>query len=117
MGADLAESTGGSLDPMFITARLWGIADTSPYMHDGRALSLADAIEMHGGDGASARDSYRSLNRRRKNDLLSFLRILRTPTEVAVGLDVRSLRRPFTSFGSGGQTPPRAVSTGGRIRR
>ena len=117
MGADLSESTGSSLDPMFITARLWGIADTAPYMHDGRALSLAGAIEMHGGDGASTRDSYQSLSRRRKNDLLSFLGTLRTPTEVAVDLDVRSLRRPFTFFGSGGQTPPRAASSGGRVRR
>ncbi len=117
MGSDLAESTGGPLDPWFITARLWGIADTSPYMHDGRALSLAEAIEMHGGEGAGARDSFQSLSRRQKNNLLAFLGTLRTPGSVAEDLDVRTLRRPFTFFGSGGQTPPRAASSGGRVRR
>ena len=33
----------------FTTARLWGIADTSPYLHDGRATTLAEAIGLHGG--------------------------------------------------------------------
>ena len=35
MGPGLAESTGGPLDSLFITARLWGVADTAPYLHDG----------------------------------------------------------------------------------
>ena len=31
----------------FTTARLWGVADTAPYLHDGRALILEEAILMH----------------------------------------------------------------------
>jgi CxxC motif-containing protein (DUF1111 family) len=31
------------------TAPLWGVADSGPYLHDGRANSLAEAIELHGG--------------------------------------------------------------------
>ena len=44
MGPELAESFGSHLDSQFITARLWGVADTAPYMHDGRATTLTDAI-------------------------------------------------------------------------
>lgn len=79
MGPQLAESTGGELDPLFITARLWGIADTAPYLHDGRALTLTDAILMHGGEAQAARDGFAALGPAQKVDLLNFLRTLRTP--------------------------------------
>jgi len=79
MGPALAESTGGPLDPFFITPRLWGVADTAPYLHDGRALTLTDAIRMHGGEGQFAADNFAALNDGEKIDLLTFLRTLRTP--------------------------------------
>jgi CxxC motif-containing protein (DUF1111 family) len=52
MGDGLAEtfSRGEISNREFTTARLWGIADTSPYLHDGRALTLHEAIEAHGGE-------------------------------------------------------------------
>ncbi len=83
MGRRLAESTGGELDPFFITARLWGVADTAPYLHDGRALTLTDAILAHGGEAQTARDNFAGLARDARRDLLAFLRTLRTPTEAA----------------------------------
>ncbi len=86
MGAALAESFGSPLDSFFITARLWGIADTAPYLHDGRALTLTDAILMHGGEGATASANFQSLADTQKEDLLSYLRTLRTPEEPAEDL-------------------------------
>ena len=50
MGPSLAESFGAPIDAHFTTARLWGVADTAPYLHDGRALNLTDAILAHGGE-------------------------------------------------------------------
>lgn len=85
MGPELAESTGHPLDAEFITARLWGVADTAPYMHDGRALTLTEAILMHGGAGEAARDAFARLRDDEKMQLLAFLRSLRTP-EVGVQL-------------------------------
>jgi hypothetical protein len=79
MGDSLAESTGSQQDGVFITARLWGIADTSPYLHDGRAVTLTDAILMHGGEAQAARDAFNILFDSEKLDLLAFLRTLRTP--------------------------------------
>lgn len=63
----------------FITARLWGIADTAPYLHDGRATTLFDAIEFHGGEAQAKRDAFMALPAQDQQNLLYFLSKLRTP--------------------------------------
>ena len=63
----------------FTTARLWGIADTEPYLHDGRATTLHQAISMHGGEAQSARDNYLALPEDDQRALIGFLKTLRTP--------------------------------------
>ncbi|MCB9833592.1 MAG: hypothetical protein H6807_14075 [Planctomycetes bacterium] len=79
MGPGLTESFGGALDAQFTTARLWGIADTAPYLHDGRALSLAEAIDAHGGEAAQARTNFTNLSNSQQLAVLALLRSLRTP--------------------------------------
>ena len=74
MGPDLADT-----DPFFITAKLWGVADTAPYMHDGRATTLSEAILAHGGEAADASRGFAALSDTDKVALLSFLRTLRNP--------------------------------------
>ena len=32
------------------TPPLWGVADSAPYLHDGRARTLHEAIRLHGGE-------------------------------------------------------------------
>lgn len=63
----------------FTTARLWGIADTAPYLHDGRATTLFEAIEFHGGEAQTARDAFLALPNVERRKLLKFLRRLRVP--------------------------------------
>ena len=54
MNPALAETLEPALSPLeipnshFVTARRWGIADTAPYLHDGRAATLYQAIRYHG---------------------------------------------------------------------
>jgi hypothetical protein len=79
MGPYMEESFDHELDPMFTTARLWGVADTAPYMHDGRALTLGEAILMHGGEAQAARDAFAALPEQDQSKLLQFLHTLRTP--------------------------------------
>ncbi len=88
MGPDLAESFGGELASQFTTARLWGVADTAPYLHDGRALMLTDAISLHGGEAQAARNAFVALRPHGKRALLAFLRALRTPREKDVAPDL-----------------------------
>lgn len=75
LGAGLAESideeqTGASV---FMTAELWGVGDTAPYLHDGRAPTLTDAILAHGGDAAASRDAFKALSTDQQSALIAFL--------------------------------------------
>jgi hypothetical protein len=79
MGPGLAESAGSDLDPLFVTARLWGVADTAPHLHDGRATTLTEAILYQGGKAQQARDDFAYLSDRGRIELLRFLRSLKTP--------------------------------------
>jgi hypothetical protein len=82
MGDELAESFHAASDRQnreFITAKLWGVADSAPYLHDGRALTLNEAIRMHGGEASAANQAYEALDDRQTNQLLEFLRTLRNP--------------------------------------
>ena len=89
MGPELAESFGEELAAQFTTARLWGVADTAPYLHDGRALTLTEAIVLHGGAARAARDAFVDLDAQEKETLLTFLRWLRTPHADDVAPDLR----------------------------
>lgn len=91
MGPDLAETTGNPLDREFITARLWGVADTAPYLHDGRALTLREAILMHGGEALAARNAFAALPLHRQQLVIDFLGSLRTPRNPARGLSTKHL--------------------------
>lgn len=68
---------------IFLTRPLWGLADTAPYLHDGRAPTIHDAILWHGGDAAQSRDLYTGLEAHEQHALLIFLLSLdREPTLV-----------------------------------
>jgi mono/diheme cytochrome c family protein len=61
MGASLADSHptfGTFAASQFLTPPLWGVAASAPYLHDGRAATLGDAIKQHDGEGAAVRDAY-----------------------------------------------------------
>lgn len=61
------------------TPPLWGVADSAPYLHDGRAATLHDAIVAHGGQGAVAARKYSLLSQAERDDLQIFLKSLRAP--------------------------------------
>jgi mono/diheme cytochrome c family protein len=75
MGPGLAEpiDEAGTGASMFLTRNLWGVGSTAPYMHDGRATTLTEAILEHGGEGAAARDAFTRLALGEQKDLLAFL--------------------------------------------
>lgn len=61
------------------TAPLWGLRDSAPYMHDGRAATVEQAIEMHDGEGESSRRRYQLLKDKEKSELLAFLDTFAAP--------------------------------------
>jgi cytochrome c peroxidase len=93
MGDALAESFGlveEQTNREFTTARLWGIADTAPYLHDGRATTLTEAILLHGSEAQQARDNFEAFGAVDRENLLSFLRSLRTPEDPLRNIGHRS---------------------------
>jgi CxxC motif-containing protein (DUF1111 family) len=58
---------------MFRTPPLWGIKDTAPYMHDGRAETLSAAILAHDGEAAGVRDALLQRVQADRDALLRFL--------------------------------------------
>lgn len=46
---------------VWLTRSLWGLADTAPYLHDGRAQTIDAAIDWHGGEAAASREAWRAL--------------------------------------------------------
>ena len=79
MGVGLQEEGLNPPNANFTTARLWGAGDTAPYLHDGRAFTLTEAIMAHGGEAQAARDGFAALSQFGKNTILQLLRSLRTP--------------------------------------
>lgn len=77
-GADVA---GICIDrPLFLTRPLWGVADTGPWLHDGRALTLRDAILLHQGKDSEANPviaAFLSLTSAEQQAVVDFLLTLR----------------------------------------
>ena len=65
------------------TPPLWGVADSAPYLHDGRAATLAQAIDLHAGQGKSASQKFKQLSPAEREEILAFLRTLRAPRSPA----------------------------------
>jgi CxxC motif-containing protein (DUF1111 family) len=60
----------------FRTPPLWGVRDTAPYLHDGRAETLDAAIRAHGGEAARSADRYAAIPVPERDALIAFLRSL-----------------------------------------
>lgn len=71
-GIPAAEASGNE----FRTAPLWGVGASKPYLHDGRAESLEEAIALHGGEATKSRDRFLALGDDDRKSLVSFLESL-----------------------------------------
>ena len=61
---------------VFLTRNLWGVGSTAPYLHDGRATTLVEAVLYHGGDAADSRAAFLHLPPDAQQDLMAFLKNL-----------------------------------------
>jgi CxxC motif-containing protein (DUF1111 family) len=62
------------------TPPLWGLRDSAPYLHDGRAATVADAVALHGGEGMAAAQAYKRLSEKEREQVELFLQTLAAPT-------------------------------------
>jgi CxxC motif-containing protein (DUF1111 family) len=74
-------------DKQWLTSKLWGVNDNGPWLHDGRARSLQDAIVMHAGPKGTDTDSeastvianFLNLNPADQQAIIGFLESLSIP--------------------------------------
>ena len=62
------------------TPPLWGVRDSYPYMHDGRAATLREAILMHAGEAERSAGMFRGSSDEDQQAILTFLESLCAPT-------------------------------------
>ncbi len=94
MGQSLSDSGGtyGS-DPRNVadgpTARewrtppLWGYRDSGPYLHDGRAQNLEEAVALHEGQGTAAAHRFFALSSQGQARVEAFLKSLVAPSSAS----------------------------------
>jgi hypothetical protein len=58
---------------VFLTRPLWGLAETAPYLHDGRAPTVQEAILLHGGEATASRNAYLALDEKGQASVRVFL--------------------------------------------
>lgn len=68
------------------TQPLWGVVAVAPYLHDGRAATLDEAIRWHGGEAQASRDAYLELSDTERGELISFLGSLGGGAQKTAGL-------------------------------
>lgn len=84
MGPELADGLNfgipqfSSTDPFqtgqeYRTQPLWGVSLSAPFLHDGRAQTLEEAITLHGGEATVARDQFLTLTDAERADVIAFL--------------------------------------------
>jgi len=81
-GIVMGEATGSE----FRTQPLWGIAAVGPYLHDGRAGTLRDAILAHGGEAQASRDAFAAFSDEQSDDVVEFLLSLGGRDQYSTGL-------------------------------
>ena len=62
------------------TPPLWGLRHSAPYLHDGRAKTVADAVALHGGEGLATARAYNRLSEKEREQIELFLQSLAAPT-------------------------------------
>lgn len=88
MGDALADGIvqGVATGSEFRTQPLWGICSTGPYLHDGRATTVEEAILAHGGEAQTARDAFDAFSAEEKAAVVEFLFSLGGRNQASPGL-------------------------------
>ena len=84
MGPDLADGIrfglpqSSSISPFhneseFRTQPLWGVSLHAPFLHDGRAETLEEAVQLHGGETRTTLVRFRALLQAERDNIIEFL--------------------------------------------
>ncbi len=82
-GSSDSDSSDGPKSSDWRTPPLWGLRESAPYLHDGRAETVADAIAQHGGEALGSAQRFAALSVEQKFQLQTFLKTLTAPARPA----------------------------------
>jgi CxxC motif-containing protein (DUF1111 family) len=108
-GKEAPRPTGMATATEWRTPPLWGVADSPPYLHDGRGKTLDDAIRQHGGEAAKTETRYSKLASSDRRALIGFL------SSLTVSANERKPPAAPRKRGRAGANAPR--SSAGRTQR
>ena len=77
----------GVASDTYLTRRLWGFSNTSPYLHTGTAFRRSNIIKHHGGEDSEAQyaaEAFFALSNDEKSSLRVFLASLRRASSIRI---------------------------------
>jgi CxxC motif-containing protein (DUF1111 family) len=77
--SDEPGSLGAPKNSEWRTPPLWGFRDSGPYLHDGRARTLEEAVALHGGQGEDSARRFHALSAVGRAQVEAFLTALVSP--------------------------------------
>jgi hypothetical protein len=60
----------------FITRKLWGVANSGPFMHHGKFTTMREAILAHSGEALGSRESFEALGSSDRDRVIEYLKTL-----------------------------------------
>ncbi len=85
-GIDGPDTPEGPKPREWRTPPLWGYRDSGPYLHDGRAKTLEEAVALHEGQAASSTHRFFELNSQERAQVEVFLKSLVAPSAATSGV-------------------------------
>lgn len=67
----------------WLTRKLWGVASEAPFLHNGRATLISEAILLHGGEAEAQRVAYEAMEPEDQAAIVEFIKTLQILPEEA----------------------------------
>ena len=108
-GIDGPSSPVGPSPREWRTPPLWGYRDSGPYLHDGRAQDLAEAVALHDGQARASAHRYFGLNSQERAQVEAFLKSLVAPSAASAPGMALAAEMESTSDQNGWRAPETLV--------
>jgi len=72
-GDGIVQNAGQGSANQIRTPPLWGIRGRNRLMHEGLNVTIFDSIQLHAGQGTTARNNFNALTAAQRNDLIAFV--------------------------------------------
>jgi len=79
-----------------LTRKLWGTANSGPFMHHGKFTTMREAVLAHSGEALASRQAFEALSPYEKDSLIEFLKTLQVLPPSTKSLAVDENAKPRT---------------------